>query len=64
MPRIPWNPRNYSYGAGSNLGPAALGLLQNGHGYVGSDGKVHLNEKGRRAEREREQGRKEQGFNW
>ena len=41
MPRIPWNPRNYSYGAGSNLGPAALNTLRDGKGYVGSDGLVH-----------------------
>ena len=60
MPRIPWNPRNYSYGHGSNLGPAALGLLQNGHGYVGDDDLVHLNEKGRQAKREREQAEKKE----
>ena len=42
MPRIPWNPRNYSYGAGSNLGPAALNTLRDGKGYVGSDGLVHV----------------------
>ncbi len=41
MPRIPWNPRNYSYGAGSNYGPAALNILRDGKGYVGSDGLVH-----------------------
>lgn len=41
MPRIPWNPRNYSYGAGSNLGPAALNTLRDGKGYAGSDGLVH-----------------------
>jgi hypothetical protein len=41
MPRIPWNPRNYSFGAGSNYGPAALLMLQNGTGYIGEDGLVH-----------------------
>lgn len=41
MPHIPWNPRNYSYGAGSNFGPAALNILRDGKGYVGSDGLVH-----------------------
>lgn len=41
MPRIPWNPRNYSFGAGSNYGPVALGKLKNGTGYIGSDGLVH-----------------------
>ena len=41
MPYIPWNPRNYSYGAGSNYGPVALAKLQNGTGYIGSDGLVH-----------------------
>lgn len=41
MPRIPWNPRNYSFGAGSNFGPAALAMLQNGTGYIGEDGLVH-----------------------
>lgn len=42
MSRIPWNPRNYSYGAGSNFGPAALNILREGKGYIGDDGLVHL----------------------
>ena len=41
MPYIPWNPRNYSYGAGSNFGPAALNILRDGKGYIGEDGLVH-----------------------
>lgn len=41
MSRIPWNPRNYSYGAGSNYGPAALNILREGKGYIGEDGFVH-----------------------
>lgn len=41
MPRIPWNPRNYSFGAGSNYGPVALSKLKNGTGHIGSDGLVH-----------------------
>lgn len=41
MPRIPWNPRNYSYGAGSNYGPAALNILRDRKGYIGKDGLVH-----------------------
>ena len=44
MPRIPWNSRNYSYGAGSNYGPAALNILRDNKGYVGSDGLVHTYE--------------------
>lgn len=60
MPRIPWNPRNYSYGAGSNFGPAALAAYQRGETYVGEDGQMHLTEKGRRKRREREQMEKEE----
>lgn len=52
MPYIPWNPRNYSYGAGSNYGPAALNMLRNGTGYIGSDGLVHLCKRSRNSENE------------
>ena len=48
MPRIPWNPRNYSYGHGSNFGPVALAAYANGETYIGQDGRMHLTEKGRR----------------
>lgn len=40
MPFIRWNPRNYSYGAGSNLGPAALNILRDGKGYLDENGQV------------------------
>lgn len=54
MPRIPWNPRNYSYGHGSNFGPVALAAYQRGETYVGEDGQMHFTEKGKRKKLQKE----------